>query len=286
MEGRLPDFICIGVQKAGTTTLHDLLSLHPDFFLPEQKELHFFDRNYEKGIEWYKSNFVTDKRLVGEITPSYAYTPGCARSIFDMLGAIKIILILRDPVERAYSHYLMSVRRGYETLGFVEAVNREGERIGENDFGNNHFSYIARSRYASQILEYKAYFKDNLYICDFDDLKENNELFLNQLMAFLGAAPLSGFCHDIRSNPAREFKSRRLKRLMTGDNPLRKTIRRILGSRVSAALKQKILEHGLDTATVARLSDADRQYVRTTFFQEEISDTESLSGRRFPRWRE
>ena len=104
----LPNFLGIGAPRCGTTWLHKLLEAHPDVFVPQIKEVHFFDRHLDKGIDWYANHFdkVSDSTAVGEITPAYLYAEDAATRIKEYLGDIRLIVILRNPAQRAFSHYL------------------------------------------------------------------------------------------------------------------------------------------------------------------------------------
>lgn len=107
----LPTFLGIGVPRAGTTWLYNLLDSHPEIYVPSRrKEIHFFDSHYERGLEWYRGFFPSDEeakqyRAIGEITPHYLYRSHCPERIADMDSITRLLLILRDPVDRAYSHY-------------------------------------------------------------------------------------------------------------------------------------------------------------------------------------
>lgn len=112
----LPTFLGIGVPRAGTTWLHQLLSTHPEVYLPlQRKEVHFFDEYYDRGLPWYETFFPTGAeaqryRAVGEITPAYIYHRRCLEQIANMPSVTRLILILRNPIERAYSYYGLKVR--------------------------------------------------------------------------------------------------------------------------------------------------------------------------------
>ena len=127
---RLPDFLCVGAQKSGTSLLYRLLNQHPEIYLAKGKEIHFFNRdeNYNKGIEWYSEHFAgsEDYKRVGEVTPDYNYVPTVPGRIYKTLGKdIKLIFMLRNPVDRAYSNYWMSFRRGHERFSFEKAIIHE-----------------------------------------------------------------------------------------------------------------------------------------------------------------
>jgi hypothetical protein len=153
---RLPSFFVVGAQKAGTTSLQDWLSQHPDICLPDIKETGFFNRDdvYIRGISWYVKQFPKCRSadVMGEINPEYMFCKKAAFRIREWIKSPKIIFLLRNPVDRAYSHYRMTVRRGYEELSFSNALLSEKVRLlADTDFNQVHFSYMARSYYSDQI---------------------------------------------------------------------------------------------------------------------------------------
>ena len=177
MQNHSRIFLGVGAQKAGTTTLHMLLGLHPEIFLPERKELQYFSLNFSKSLDWYFSNFSEriDGQCMGEITPYYLFHPHVAERIFNVLGKIKIIVLLRDPVARTLSHYAHSRRLGFEHLPLEEALNSESSRLrgaelaikNPNCLHKKHqeCSYLSRSLYRIQVQRYWNYFgRDNVYI--------------------------------------------------------------------------------------------------------------------------
>lgn len=176
-RSRLPCFLCVGAQKAGTTTLQKLLGNHPNIYLPAQKELQFFSLNYDKGLDWYGNHFLdsTDNSCIGEITPYYLFHPYAAERIYNSLGSIKIIILLRDPLSRTISHYGHSCRLGFENLSLEAALKAESKRLKGADIvllrakgvhkKHQECSYISRSLYRTQIHRYWKYFgRKNVYI--------------------------------------------------------------------------------------------------------------------------
>jgi hypothetical protein len=111
---RWPDFLVLGTQKGGTTTLHHLLRQHPDVFLPSVKEVHFFSLHYGKGAAWYGEHFrgAQPQQRCGEITPYYLFHPEAPGRIHQLLPKARLIILLRDPVERLLSQYFHSRRLG------------------------------------------------------------------------------------------------------------------------------------------------------------------------------
>ncbi len=198
LQEMVPQFLVVGVQKGGTTTLHSLLKLHPDIFLPNNKELHFFSLNYEKGLSWYSSHFSEAHfyQIAGEITPYYIFHPYVAERIFKDLGHIKVIVLLRDPVARLISHFKHSVRLGFEELGICEAIKKEPERLRDalqslkpnNGRHKNHqeLSYVSRSLYRSQIYRYWSVLgKENVLIVPSEILFQDPWLILQRIYDFL-----------------------------------------------------------------------------------------------------
>lgn len=177
MSNGLPWFFVVGAQKSGTTTLHDWLSKSKEVALPWSKETHFFrDENlFLKGEEWYARQFRTlncQTRVIGEVDPEYMYFPECAERLKGFTKAPKLIFVLREPLLRAYSNYLMSVRRGYESLSFADALCVEEDRMRSGDrFAQIHHGYIARGLYTGQVKRLlKVFPESRVMFVLFDDL--------------------------------------------------------------------------------------------------------------------
>ena len=170
----LPDFLIIGAQKCGTTSLYSYLTEHPCVHAASVKEVGYFDRYYDRGLDWYRSQFPSRLRkyyervvrrrpfLTGEASSGYILNPHSLGRIADVLPSAKLILILRNPVDRAYSHYQHTVRMGVETLPFAEAIAEEPARIREAwqallegidypDLTLAWFAYLRVGLYAEQV---------------------------------------------------------------------------------------------------------------------------------------
>lgn len=179
MNKQLPNLFIGGAQKSGTTSLHYFLGKHPDIFIPNvPEELHFFDidENYDKGLDWYLTYFSPwqGEPIIAQTSPLYLYQPEVPKRIYQFNPEAKFIFILRNPIERAYSHYWNSVRYGYESLSFEEALEQEEERIEQNSDFRRKYSYIDRGRYTEQILRFLELFpRENILILLFDDLKKS-----------------------------------------------------------------------------------------------------------------
>ena len=202
--GALPDFVIIGGKKCGTTYLYNLLSQHPYVAPAVEKEVHYFDARYAKGIAWYRSQFPPPqeiegrKAVTGEATPYYLYHPHAARRAAETVPQAKLIALLRDPIDRAYSDYHHRMRRGNESLTFEEAIEAEEDRIrgekekmladeGYKSRNYRAFSYLSRGIYIDQILTWLRYFdREQLLILKSEDMFENTSDAFSQVQTFLG----------------------------------------------------------------------------------------------------
>jgi len=173
----LPDFIIIGAQKAGTTSLFRYLSQHSQLLPSFEKEVHFFDGglnsnvdNYEKGEAWYRAHFPIKKNQNAhsktfEASPLYIFNPLTPKRIFDLVPEVKIIALLRNPTERAISQYFREKRKGRESLPIIEALQEEEKRLesvdNNKDYKNKNFRYYTYKRrglYKQQIERFLNYF--------------------------------------------------------------------------------------------------------------------------------
>ena len=190
-----PDFIIIGTQRGGTTSLYRYLAAHPEIGQASRKEVHYFDRYYENGHDWYLAHFPErgEYRLVGEASPYYVFHPEVPKRILAEVPRARFILLLRNPVDRAYSQYQMKVERGLETLPFAEAIEREPERLAATDDplapAWRHHSYLARGVYVDQIKRWFENFpRDQFLIIKSEDFYAEPVRILHQTQAFLGVA--------------------------------------------------------------------------------------------------
>jgi len=192
-RGRLPNALIAGAQKSGTTSLHRGLETHPQIFFPKGKqEIHFFDvaANYARGLDYYAALFSGHggRPVVAQTSPLYLYEPAVAGRIFEALPEAKLLFILRNPVDRAYSHYWHEVRYGYEKLSFAEALAAEPERLKGDFEARRHWSYLDRGRYAVQLRRYlDLYPEEQIMVCLQDELARDQPRLLRRCAAFLGA---------------------------------------------------------------------------------------------------
>ena len=200
-----PNLFILGVQKGGTSTLHKYLNESNEVFFPPKKELHYFDAYYHKGISWYLDHFNTaydnKYKYAGEATPYYFFHPLAPKKIYNLFPHAKFIILLRNPIERAYSHYQMSVRRGIEKRSFEEAIKKEKVMIKghhlwliiTNKFNPSHAetSYVSRGMYYKQLKRWLKYFSlEHFIFIKSEDLFLNPQQEIHKISKFLGISPI------------------------------------------------------------------------------------------------
>ncbi len=203
----LPDFLVIGAQKSGTTTLFEHLAQHPGIRPSATKEVHYFDREYDRGERWYRGHFALAARaersglLTGEATPAYLVHPSAPERARRTVPDARLVAVLRDPVDRAFSHYQHEVAKGFECYGFEEALACEPSRLaaapdGEASDGAliaafEHHTYLARGRYAEQLERWLAHFPaEQLLVLAAEELYGDPDAAMARVAEHLGLPPV------------------------------------------------------------------------------------------------
>ncbi|MEM7356645.1 MAG: sulfotransferase domain-containing protein [Acidobacteriota bacterium] len=198
---RLPDFLIIGAQKCGTTSLFRLLEAHPSFAMSTPKEVHFFSEHFRRGTDWYREHFppARSDQQVGEATPLYLFWPACLERISALLPNARLVVLLREPGARAYSHYHHEVALGREQRGFEQALDEEEPLLEQEMAAMTRnpeyfsqparcFSYLARGRYAQQLERvYRFFDHRQVHVTACDRLFAGEQEALDDLFRFLGA---------------------------------------------------------------------------------------------------
>jgi hypothetical protein len=199
-----PDFVIIGTQRGGTTSLHSYLGAHPQVSTPSTKELHFITDTYERGLDWYLGQFppgLPPGTLTGEATPYALFHPLAPRRLREIAPEAKLIVLLRNPVDRAYSHYLLERARGDETLEFSAALDLEQQRLGNEEArllceptyrseAHKHYSYTARGDYLPQLTRWFEYFpRKQVLVVRSEDLYQRSAETYARVAEFLGIEP-------------------------------------------------------------------------------------------------
>lgn len=165
----LPNFLLIGAQRAGTTSFFHYLAQHPEIHTPKRKELHYFDHKWKHPPHsWYAHKFPD--AYSGEATPLYLFDARVPRRVHSAIPDVKLIALLRNPIDRAYSHYNYIRNADLEELSFEEAIDAEGARLQEDRKSFEHFSYLARGRYAEQLKRWFKFFdRSQLHVIRAED---------------------------------------------------------------------------------------------------------------------
>ncbi|VAX25428.1 putative sulfotransferase protein [hydrothermal vent metagenome] len=177
----LPNLIIIGAMKCATTSLHYYLGLHPEISMSRKKELDYFqlEFNWDRGVDWYKSNFDSRAPVRGESSTRYSSYPsyqGVPERMASLIPDARLIYIVRDPVERIISHYVHSYAKRIENRIFTDALK---------DFAGN--TYIERSLYYTQLERYLNWCpKSNLMVLSFEELRDNRMATLKKVFKFIG----------------------------------------------------------------------------------------------------
>jgi hypothetical protein len=190
----LPDFLAIGAHKAGTTSFYEYLRQHPMIISAWKKDIKFFDLHYQRGTLWYRSYFSTKYRMkvdrhsglrniTGDGATDYLYYPDAPQRVADLLPDVKLFLVLRNPVDRAYSHYQHGQRNHWDSLTFEEAIEQESERLKEEAPGDKslpifrRFAYLKKGYYAEYLQKWFEIFpRERFFIVRSEDLFSDKAL--------------------------------------------------------------------------------------------------------------
>ncbi len=278
-KGNLPNLIIIGAQKSGTTSLHYYLGLHPQISMSREKELEFFmeNRNWHKGIEWYKSHFTTRAKVYGESSPNYTAYPawdGVPEKMHSVIPDTKLIYILRDPIDRMVSQYVQYLSVGLD--------NRAVE-IAFRPLDNDNY-YVRRSRYFMQLQQYLKYFpSSNILIITAEDLLNERRKTLEKAFAFLNVdeAFYSPKFLNIKHGSGGRRRKNRIGLLLKqfAESNIAKIfstdMRMKLGQVIELAFSSEIARPVLDESLRAEL---------TSFFKEDVAPLREFTGSDFAAW--
>ncbi|MBC8267003.1 MAG: sulfotransferase domain-containing protein [Flavobacteriales bacterium] len=294
-----PNFMCIGAAKSGTTTLYEILKQHPEIGVSSFKEPHFFDNNdnWSKGVEWYEKTYFSDfkeKRLIGDFTASYLSINICPKRIKEIYGEkMKFIVLLRNPIDRAYSQFLHSKRDEYEDLVFLEALAEEKKRLKKFEENNDmvsysRFGYINHGMYAKHFKEYFNYFdREQFCVILFSDFINNRKDKVKEIIEFLNLDVNIKLNINIASNQASKARSKKLKKFLKKETFVKKLAKFFLPS---FAIRQKIrnLIHASNNKVAAKkpLNKNQRKECYNNYFMDDIVELENTLGINLKTWKE
>jgi len=202
------DFIVVGAQKSGTTALHYFLRKHPQIALPERQELHFFDDDeiFSRPVDYDLLHqqfrpvagstllrFATARQAIaGEVTPSYLYWKPAMERIWNYNRQIKLVILLRNPIDRAFAHWNMQRFKDREPLGFLDALKEEPRRIAQPlTIESRRFAYVDRGFYSGQLERvFKFFPREQVHFVKFEDFRDRKQETLDGVFEFLGVKPL------------------------------------------------------------------------------------------------
>ena len=196
-EGPLPDFVVLGTQRGGTSFFYRLLTKHPLVRGAAAKELHFFDNKFSEGVGWYRRCFSEGKRIdgqrtiTGEASPKYLFDPQVPERMARIVPEARLIALLRNPVDRAYSHYQLEVGRGREARSFEEATQEEMTSAkGEGNTVDVAHAYLRRGLYAEQLERFSFFSnRDRLLVVKSENLFTRRLEVLERVWRFLRLPP-------------------------------------------------------------------------------------------------
>ncbi len=269
----LPNLVVIGAQKAGTSSLHFYLGLHPEISMSAVKELNYFSGpgwNWDRGLEWYMGHFTEDAPVRGESSPSYAaypYTSGAPERMHALVPDAKLIYMVRDPVQRMISAYVHRRARGNEQRSMAEVFS-------DPNLGGT--GYLAQSLYHAQLERYLEHFDpDQVLVVDQEDLLRRRSATLSRIFGFLEVEE--------------DFSSPRFGSLRNT------TVSKLPGTRIGRRA-HRLLERsgipgrarlGLALARAAprpRLDEGLRRSIVDRFFADDVARLREQTGQRFESW--
>jgi hypothetical protein len=293
----LPNFLIIGAAKSGTTALYTYLKQHPEIFMSTPKELRYFSNfstppegiphhHAVSSLEEYTAYFdaVTDEKAYGESSPMYLYTAGTAERIKTVIPDVKLLAILRNPIDRAYSAYTHALRDWIETAEtFEEALEKEPERI-EAGWGML-WHYAHAGLYYEQLSRYYNVFDpDQIRVFLHDDLVKDVESLLTEIFLFLDVDP--NFKPDTSSRPnvsgfpKNKFLHELMKKVFINDNPIKRISRALFPETLRQKVMLSLRNPNLEKRQMPKVI---RQQLQE-FFAEDIQNLGRLINRDLSHW--
>lgn len=274
-DGQLPTFVIIGAMKGGTTMLHGLLRTHPEVFASREKELHFFTEamNLKLGVGWYRGHFRTDRLIRGETSPSYAAWPrhaGVPERMHAFIPEARIVYCVRDPVERAISHYKHALALGRDHGPIDQGILQE--------------PFVLRGRYWTQIERYLAagYPMERIHLMQSERLRSHRAETLAGVLRFLGAdpdAPMPASRGEVHVSDRKRVPTLRGRAVRRAILPLMER----LPSRVRGPIQRTILWPVSEPMPRLSLRPETRDRLRE-MFAEEAATLRERTGQPFEGW--
>lgn len=277
----MPNTFILGAAKAGTTTLYDLLKQHPQVFLSFDKEPMFFSRDdfFSRGTKWYINTFFRNSSaypIRGEATPHYLYWAKKVShriKITNEHQQVKFIIILRNPIERAYSWYWNMLAEGRENLPFWDALQAEDQRISNNwadleYHGSMQYGYYRGGCYSSQINFFLENFQKNrFHFLLQEDLIQNQKKALQQILEFLSINNTFDTKTHL-SNPSMEPRNRYLHAMLRNRSYIKDILKPLLPYRMRHKIKSLLLKKNLRRFKYPKMEERAYLYLKEKFAPE------------------
>ena len=283
---RLPDFILAGAPRCGTTAAYDVLTTHPDLYLPEKKEQWFFwaDDVWERGADWYAEQFAAHggARRVGEATPLYYACDRAMERMAQVVPGARVLLVLREPVSRAVSHYWFNVRKSKEDLPFEEAIARDLDGSRPWKLSRGAHNYATLGKYDLHYERVLRHFPpEQVHVMLLDEMLSDTRGTFDGLWRFLGVPPLAVEALP-QSNRDKWIRSRGMQSLYkeTGLKRLARTLLPAPAARWVRGLRDKVAYAQKQSEIPGPVLDALRAELAP-----HVDRLESLLGRNLDIWR-
>lgn len=271
------DFIYIGPDKSGSTWVYEIFKQHPQIFVPDAKDIYFFDRYYDRGLKWYYSFFKESKnfKVKGEISHDYLFSKMAAKRIKETFGSkIKLLTILRNPIEKTWSLYLFAIRNGIisKNTSFFKAIEE-------------HPAIINRSLYGKHLETYfKLFHKEQIKIFLFEDLKSDPVNFARNIFQELGVDFIENINYKEKRLPASRPRSRLLAKIAKySANTLREIgLVNLLGKLKTNKYILRALYKPYDKKP--KMDTEVKEFLIENFFKDDIKLLNKITKKDFSSW--
>ena len=286
----LPNFFIIGAPKAGTTALYQYLQLHPEIFMSDPKEPHFFTYQCDRWPEWatptledYQQLFAASNtaKAVGEASTWYLYSQNAAQAIGRLQPQARLIAMLRQPVDRAYASFVFRQQCGWEDIAdFTEAIRQESERIAQAQPWDYH--YLQAGRYAEQLQRYYDVFPAvQIKVFLYEDFKADAARVLRSICQFLEVSE-EDLAHGNKTyNVTQRPKNKRLNNFLSRSSPIKAALKQLIPDRWRQPLANRVRQQNLEKPP--QLDPEIRQHL-TLRVQDDILKLQGLIDRDLSEW--
>ncbi|MFW6285749.1 MAG: sulfotransferase domain-containing protein [Nanoarchaeota archaeon] len=290
MEFKL-DFLGIGAQKAGTTWLYEMLSQHPQINMGDEKEINFFndkssfnskkiEKNYLKGMSWYKKQINPKKNKInGEISPNYLFDKKVPQRIKKHFPNTKIIVVLRNPISRAYSQFEFVSKTFHIENSFFKAIKKQPE-------------FIQRSLYYKQLKRYYDLFKkDQIKVLFFEDIKNNPQKIIKEVEEFLKIKHFTPNNLNKKVNKTTYPRFKIINKILTKIQKIKTTKlgKKLWKNKYFWKLNRQFIsiikKINLKEGKRIQLSNKDKKYLYENYFKEDIKQLEKLLNKDLSSWK-